>query len=347
MLNLDVETRCTVEQVRISHWMRGPVSPLTQYRPTLYTTEECLPEVLLDPFFAEDAHYITDSSPSSAASIPVSVEQPPKLSPASQPSSPEDSLEVVPAKECNSPTFQFRGLLNPTNPFDGLSLASTPLNPSSQANLDLPSNPFELSPQATPGPLKKKDIHRRRRAAVTHLPQRISNTAVFPSSMPTFQANPFEPPVDYLSPGDTCSSDTSTSFETSTSNTPTTTLEAAIPFDVPYEPSTSSSGSSVSTSQVSPESSSPFSSAAASPVPSPASPDTPKTKEVHRRKKTAVALLHQRKRILDDPSSVLITTPVVPLTVKPTSIRQKISSAGKKLVQSISKYSSSHQPATE
>ena len=250
MLNLDVAMRCSVEQVRISHWMRGPMSPLTRRNPTLHTAEECLPEVLLDPFFAEDAHYI--SSP--ANNVPVSIEQPPQRSPVgttSQPSSPTVTVPVPPSDM--SLPFE-------TNPFNDLSLSegAATLNP-------VASNPFlSLSP--------------------------------------------------------TCSSET-----------PSTN-----PTNPHSEPSCLSEANSALTSQATtPNKSSP---AKPSSLATPSTPGTPKTKEVHRRKKTAVALLHQRRRILDDPSSVIITTPT-PL-VKPTSIKQKISSAGKKLVKTISKHAS-------
>ena len=297
--------RCTVEQVRISHWMRGPTSPLTRRNPTLHTAEECLPEVLLDPFFAEDAHYITESSSSTANSVPVSIEQPPKPNGATcHPSSPV----TVPPSD-TSLSFE-------TNPFNGLSLAepseasanslsltapngpSTPLNPLSWVNPEMPSNPFEVTPVA-PTP---------------------NHTVNFPSSMPMSHPNlNFEPsatyPFEYPSPSEpSCSSETSTNLTNPTSlaapSTPAKTTSLAAPV-TPTKPTS---------------------------LAAPSTPGTPKTREVHRRKKTAVAHLHQRKRILDDPSSVIITSPT-PL-VKPTSIKQKISSAGKKLVQTISKHAS-------
>lgn len=349
MLNLDVAMRCTVEQVRISHWMRGPTSPLTQRDPTLHTAEECLPEVLLDPFFAEDAHYI--SSP--ANSVPVSIEQPPQHSPVGATCQP------------SSPTVTDMSLPFETNPFNDLSLsegaatlnpvatnlfslnapsgASTPLNLLSQVNPEIPSNPFEVPLQATP---VESTQNGRKKTAETHL-HRVSNYTVnFPSCTPMSHPTPnLEPsatyPFEYPSP--TCSSETSTN-----------------PTNPQSEPSCSSEASSALTSQAtSPTKLSPAkptsltapltpakpTSLAATSTPAkptslatPLSPGTPKTKEVHRRKKTAVAHLHQRKRILDDPSSVIITSPT-PL-VKPTSIKQKISSAGKKLVQTISKHAS-------
>lgn len=307
MLNLEVALRCTVEQVRISHWMRGPTSPLTQKRPTLYTAEECLPDVLLDPFFAEDAHYVTESPSLTANSVPVSIEQSSKyVEPTCQPSSPQ---VTVPPIESSSPPFE-------TNPFNGLSLtspskasalhptnctepngASTPMN-SSQDNPELPSNPFELTPQATP---VESTQNRRKKG----YPRQISkNGVIFPSPMPIGHAD--------------------LNLEPSATN--------------PSSPSEPSCSSEASSAQItSPTKSSP---AKPTSLDAPAS-STPKTKEVHRRKLTAVALLHQRKRILNDPSSVIITSPT-PL-VKPTSIRQKISSAGKKLVQTLSK----HSPTTE
>lgn len=57
-----------------------------------------------------------------------------------------------------------------------------------------------------------------------------------------------------------------------------------------------------------------------------------KKKEVHRRKKTAVAHLEQRLRVLNDPTNTVILPSPMPEQVRPASIKGKISSAGKKLV---------------
>lgn len=43
--------RCTIAQLRISHWMRGPASPLTPYKTPKYTERDCLPK---DMFCAKD-----------------------------------------------------------------------------------------------------------------------------------------------------------------------------------------------------------------------------------------------------------------------------------------------------
>ena len=44
MLTTDVKARCSVAQLRICHWMRGPTARLTPYRNVIYTEENCLPK---------------------------------------------------------------------------------------------------------------------------------------------------------------------------------------------------------------------------------------------------------------------------------------------------------------
>ena len=49
MLTTDVESRCSVGQLRLCHWMRGPTSTLTPYRKIVYTEENCLPQLFSPP----------------------------------------------------------------------------------------------------------------------------------------------------------------------------------------------------------------------------------------------------------------------------------------------------------
>lgn len=45
MLNPDVQSRCSVAQLRVAHWMRGPTATLTPYRNQLYTEQNSLPKL--------------------------------------------------------------------------------------------------------------------------------------------------------------------------------------------------------------------------------------------------------------------------------------------------------------
>ena len=45
MLNCDAEKRSDIVKLRLSHWMRGVVRPLTPYRHTKYPLEDCLPKL--------------------------------------------------------------------------------------------------------------------------------------------------------------------------------------------------------------------------------------------------------------------------------------------------------------
>ena len=65
MLNVDVEVRCTIAELRICHWIRGPTSPLTPYTTTKHGEKECLPKVTLDPFRANDTYLPGIPGPSS------------------------------------------------------------------------------------------------------------------------------------------------------------------------------------------------------------------------------------------------------------------------------------------
>ena len=72
MLNIDVDTRCSIDQLCVCRWMRGPVSTLTPYKHVIYTEENCLPRIILDPLSTEDVSYLSTHSQSSTRGRNVS-----------------------------------------------------------------------------------------------------------------------------------------------------------------------------------------------------------------------------------------------------------------------------------
>ena len=71
MLTADVKARCSVDQLHLCLWMRGPTSSLTPYRKILHTEENCLPR-LFQPQIShttECSNSYTNSPPESTASL--------------------------------------------------------------------------------------------------------------------------------------------------------------------------------------------------------------------------------------------------------------------------------------
>ena len=66
MLNIDVEMRCNIAQLRTCPWMRGPVATLTPYKNQIHSEEECLPKVILSPIYTDDS---TGSTPQPVATF--------------------------------------------------------------------------------------------------------------------------------------------------------------------------------------------------------------------------------------------------------------------------------------
>ena len=76
MLNPDSESRHNITEVRLSPWMRGPVSPLTPYTHTKILVEDCLPQMLLPSWETYRSDYNTSRQQSLTPPLPPVAESP-------------------------------------------------------------------------------------------------------------------------------------------------------------------------------------------------------------------------------------------------------------------------------
>lgn len=162
MLNIDVEMRCTIAQLPLCHWMRGPASPLTPYNTTKHRDTECLPGVIPDPVSA-----VKDTS---LSHYPLSI---------SGPSLPSlETRQHVPVHATQTrPQHCFPHSYTPAaNVKSGHTHHTTPT-----------SVTWTTTHGGFTTESKQKEVHRRKKTAVSRLEQRLrvlndpTNSVILPS----------------------------------------------------------------------------------------------------------------------------------------------------------------------
>ena len=92
MLNTDSESRYDVTELRLSLWMRGPVSPLTPYTHTKILAEDCLPLSSLTSWGSFSSHLNTTNTLLPPPPLPVVDSRPAGLT--------DDSVREQPTSVC-------------------------------------------------------------------------------------------------------------------------------------------------------------------------------------------------------------------------------------------------------